>query len=233
MSEPQIQLVYVEDDARLARLTAAYLTSHGVEVTHVSRGDLAVAEVLRVRPDVVLLDVRLPGMSGTEVCSRLRTLCDVPIIMLTANGEEADRVIGLEGGADDYVTKPFQSRELLARIRAQARRGRGLAGPQAECLDVGGLSLDSAAMRATLHGKALELTTNEFFVLRAFAQRVGKVLHREQLLLLVHGSDSETFDRSIDVVVSRLRQKIEIDPRNPRLLKTVRGAGYMLTTGEP
>lgn len=233
MSEPQIQIVYVEDDARLARLTAAYLASHGVDVTHVGRGDLAVAEVLRVRPDVVLLDVRLPGMSGTEVCSRLRTLCDVPIIMLTANGEEADRVIGLEGGADDYVTKPFQSRELLARIRAQARRGRGLAGPQAERLDVGALSLDSAAMHATLHGKALELTTNEFLVLRAFAQRAGKVLHREQLLLLVHGSDSETFDRSIDVVVSRLRQKIEIDPRNPRLLKTVRGAGYMLTTGEP
>ena len=118
-------MVYVEDDERLARLTVQYLASHDVEVHLVTRGDLAVAEVMRIRPDVVLLDLMLPGVHGFDVCRELRTRCDVPIIMVTARVEEADRVIGLEGGADDYVSKPFQSRELLARIRAQARRARG------------------------------------------------------------------------------------------------------------
>jgi DNA-binding response OmpR family regulator len=119
----------VEDDERLARLTTKYLNGQGVEVFHVARGDQALAEVLRVRPDVILLDVMLPGLSGREVCRAVRERLDVPIVMLTALGEEADRVMGLESGADDYVTKPFSSRELLARVRAQARRSRGEAGP--------------------------------------------------------------------------------------------------------
>jgi DNA-binding response OmpR family regulator len=230
--EAEIRVVYVEDDERLARLTTQYLTSHQIEVHLVTRGDLAVAEVLRVRPDVVLLDLMLPGTDGTEVCRQLRTRSDVPIIMVTARTEEADRVIGLEGGADDYVSKPFQSRELLARIRAQARRGRGESGPRAERIELGALMIEASTMEVAVHGKLVPLTTSEFALLHALAQRAGRVLGREQLLQLVHGTADEAFDRSIDVVVSRLRQKIEDDPRSPRLLKTIRGVGCMLTPGE-
>ena len=229
MIEPELRIVYVEDDERLARLTAQYLTTHRIEVHLVTRGDRAVAEVVRVRPDAVLLDLMLPGADGLDVCRALRARTDVPILMVTARTEEADRVLGLEGGADDYIAKPFQSRELLARIRAQVRRARGESGPRAERLDVGGLVIDAATMQVTLDGRPISLTTNEFTLLHALAQRAGRVLAREQLLQLLHGSSEEAFDRSIDVVVSRLRHKIEPDPRNPQLLKTIRGAGYMLT----
>jgi DNA-binding response OmpR family regulator len=232
-AEESVTVVYVEDDERLARLTSQYLTSHGVDVCLVARGDLAVAEALRVRPDVVLLDVMLPGLGGLDVCRRLRERIDVPIIMLTARTEEADRVMGLEGGADDYVSKPFSSRELLARIRAQARRGRGKSGPRSTRTQVGALVVDASTMTATMHGRPLTLTTFEFALLRVLAERAGRVLTREQLLQLVHGVADEAFDRSIDVHVSRLRSKLQDDPRNPKLLKTVRGGGYMLTPDEP
>jgi len=225
----RITVVYVEDDERLGRLTAQYLATHAVDVRLVRRGDLAVGEVLRVRPDVVLLDLMLPGSDGVDVCRALRERIDVPIIMVTARTEETDRVIGLEGGADDYVPKPFSSRELLARIRAQARRARGKAGPAQQVLQVGAIVVDPARMTATLSGKLLSLTTLEFWLLRALAERAGRVLSREQLLELVHGSAEDAFDRSIDVHVSRLRQKLGDDPRSPRLLKTVRGVGYVLT----
>ncbi len=230
--EETVSVVYVEDDERLARLTAQYLTSHHVEVSLVSRGDLAVAEVLRVRPDVVLLDLMLPGEGGLEVCRRLRERVDVPIIMVTARTEEADRVMGLEGGADDYVSKPFSSRELLARIRAQARRGRGKTGPRTPRIEVGPLVVDATTMTATLRGSPVQLTTFEFALLRVLAERSGRVLGREQLLELVHGSAEDAFDRSIDVHVSRLRHKLEDDPRSPKLLKTIRGVGYVLTPDE-
>lgn len=231
-AEPEIRVVYIEDDERLARLTTQYLNTHRIDVHLVSRGDQAVLEVLRIRPDVVLLDLMLPGTDGIEVCRQLRARTDVPIIMVTARTEEADRVIGLEGGADDYVAKPFQSRELLARIRAQVRRARGESGPRAERIAVGDLVIDSTMMQVTMAGKPIALTTSEFALLHALAQRPGRVLGREQLLQLLHGSSEEAFDRSIDVVVSRLRHKVEPDPRNPRILKTIRGAGYMLTPGD-
>jgi DNA-binding response OmpR family regulator len=231
-AEPQIRVVYVEDDERLARLTTQYLSSHGVDVHLVTRGDEAVAEVIKHNPDVVLLDLMLPGTDGLDVCKKLRARCHVPIIMVTARTEEADRVIGLEGGADDYVAKPFQSRELLARIRAQARRGRNESGPRAERITVGALVIDASTMAVTVRGQPVSLTTSEFGLLHALAQRSGRVLGREQLLQLVHGSSDEAFDRSIDVIISRLRAKIEDDPRTPRMLKTIRGVGYMLTPGE-
>jgi DNA-binding response OmpR family regulator len=231
-AEPEIRVVYVEDDERLARLTTQYLNSHRVEVHIVSRGDQVMPVVLRVRPDVVLLDLMLPGSDGLDVCRQLRARTDVPIIMVTARTEEADRVLGLEGGADDYVPKPFQSRELLARIRAQARRARGESGPRPERIVIGPLVIDATTMQVTVDTRPISLTTSEFALLHALAQRTGRVLGREQLLQLLHGSSDEAFDRSIDVVVSRLRHKIEQDPRNPRMLKTVRGAGYMLTPGE-
>ena len=231
-ADPEIRVVYVEDDERLARLTTQYLNAHRIDVTLVTRGDQALSEVQRVHPDVVLLDMMLPGVDGIEVCRPLRARTDVPIIMVTARTEEADRVVGLEGGADDYVSKPFQSRELLARIRAQARRGRGESGPRAERIEVGAISIDTTSMEVSVRGTPVTLTTIEFSLLHVLAQRAGRVLAREQLLQLLHGTADEAFDRSIDVVVSRVRAKIEEDPRNPRLLKTVRGVGYMLTPGE-
>lgn len=230
--EETLTVVYVEDDEKLGRLTAQYLGAHGIQVHLVTRGDAALAEIVRVRPDVILLDLMLPGVSGMELCRRIRERDDVPIVMLTARGEEADRVVGLEGGADDYVTKPFSSRELLARVRAQARRARGNVGPRPARLVVGPLTVDAASMHVTLDGKPLALTTYEFQLLRALAERAGRVLGREQLMELVRGTADEAFDRSIDVHVSRLRQKLGDDPRQPRLLKTVRGVGYVLSPTE-
>lgn len=230
MSSHALHILMVEDDERLAGLTARYLEGHGLEVTRVTNGPDAV-EIVRqhVHVDLVLLDLMLPGMSGGEVCQAVRQLSDVPIIMVTALDEEADRVVGLETGADDYITKPFSSRELLARVRAQVRRARGQAGPARSVpVVVGDLVLDPAAMTATRGERPVELTAYEFSLLRVLAERAGRALGREQLLELAKGSADEAFDRSIDVRVSRLRQKLEDDPRRPALIKTVRGVGYML-----
>jgi DNA-binding response OmpR family regulator len=226
-----IKVLLVEDDSRLAQLTARYLEGHGVLVTVVGDGVEGQAEALRRQYDCIVLDLMLPGRDGIEVCRQLRGRTDVPIVMVTARGEEADRVLGLEVGADDYVTKPFSPRELLARIRANVRRVRGQAGPPAETVQVGGLVLDPARMTVSLDGKPIEVTAYEFSILRALAQRPGKVLSREQLLDLAKGSADLSFDRSIDVHVSRLRAKLGDDSRNPKILKTVRGAGYMLAGG--
>jgi DNA-binding response OmpR family regulator len=173
----------------------------------------------------------LPRKSGLEICREVRARISVPIIILTALGEEADRVLGLESGADDYLAKPFSSRELLARLRALVRRGRGMVGPSRESLRVGQLELSPRDYSATLAGQSLGLTTAEFILLRVLAERAGRVLSREQLLDLTKGSSEEAFDRSIDAHISRLRHKLGDDPRQPRLLKTIRGAGYMLTSG--
>jgi two-component system, OmpR family, response regulator len=226
--EETLRVVLIEDDERLARLTAKYLESHGVLVSWAADGRSGLNEVLRSRPDAVLLDLQLPGLDGLSVCRELRSRCDVPIIMITARDEEADRVLGLELGADDYVPKPFSSRELLARVRAQVRRARGRVGPTSRPIEVGPIALDPATLTATLSGKPLVLTAYEFTLLRVLAENAGRVLGREQLLYLAKGNAEESFDRSIDVQVSRLRAKLGDDSKNPRLLKTVRGLGYVL-----
>jgi DNA-binding response OmpR family regulator len=223
-----IKVLYVEDDQRLAKLTTTFLESRGLVVTRASTGPEAVAEAARRQYDVVLLDLALPGMDGVEVCRWLRQRLDTPIIMVTARREEADKVVGLDSGADDYVTKPFSTVELLSRIRAVVRRSRGLTGPAQRVLRVGPLTLEPTSLQATLSGRDLELTGYEFAVLRALAERPGRVLSREQLLDLAKGSAEEAFDRTIDVHISRLRQKLGDDARQPKLLKTVRGCGYML-----
>jgi two-component system OmpR family response regulator len=174
----------------------------------------------------------LPGKDGVEVCRELRTRTDVPIIMLTARTEEVDRVMGLDAGADDYVTKPFSSRELVSRIRAVVRRARGLAGPPLQRISVGEISLDPASRSVWVSGREVSLTGYEFALLLALAERAGRVLSREQLLDLAKGSAEEAYDRSIDVQISRLRQKLGDDARQPRFLKTVRGAGYLLVSGD-
>ena len=230
--EPILTALLVEDDERLARLTAEYLEGHGVVVTRCGDGVRALEEARRHRFDVVLLDLMLPGKDGLAVCRELRERSDVPILVLTARGEEADRVLGLELGADDYLAKPYSPRELLARIHAVIRRARGQAGPPSETIRVGPLVVDTAARRATLGGRELPLTGYEFDLLRALAARAGRVLSREQLMEQARGSADEAFDRSIDVHVSRLRQKLGDDPRRPRWIKTVRGAGYVLAAGD-
>jgi DNA-binding response OmpR family regulator len=227
-----IKVLLIEDDERLAQLTARYLESHGVLVTISVTGSDGQAEALRRQYDCIVLDVMLPGRDGIEVTRELRARTDVPIVMVTARTEEADRVLGLEVGADDYVTKPFSPRELLARIRATVRRVRGQAGPTQQTVQVGGLTLDPQKMTVTLDGNPVDVTAYEFSILRALAQRPGRVLSREQLLDLAKGSAELSFDRSIDVHVSRLRAKLGDDSRNPKILKTVRGAGYLLAGGD-
>jgi DNA-binding response OmpR family regulator len=224
-----LALLLIEDDVRLAHLTTDYFKLNGVTVTHVADGAEGLREALRRTHDAVLLDLNLPTIDGVAVCREIRTRSDVPILMVTARVDEVDRVLGLEVGADDYVPKPVSPRELLARVRAAVRRARGLAGPSA-VLRVGPLELSTSSMTATLRGKPLELTAYEFLILRVLAERKGHALTREQIMDLAKGSMEESFDRSIDVRISRLRQKLEEDPRRPTLLRTVRGVGYVLTS---
>lgn len=228
MSDALITALLVEDDARLASLTATYLARHGVTTSIAADGEQGLAAAGGRRFDVVLLDLMLPGLSGIEVCQRLRARSDVPIIMLTARGEEADRVLGLELGADDYLAKPFSPRELLARIRAAVRRARGLAGPRLRGLSVGGLLLDPGTRGAWLEGARLEVTSYEFDLLYALAENAGRALSRERLMELARGSAEDAFDRSVDVHVSRLRQKLGDSARGSTWIRTVRGVGYQL-----
>ncbi|HSI06082.1 MAG: response regulator transcription factor [Myxococcota bacterium] len=222
----------IEDDARLARLTADYLQQHDVSVTHKADGQAGLDEARKLRYDVILLDLMLPKLSGVDVCRALRTESDVPIIMLTARGEEADRVLGLELGADDYLAKPFSPRELLARIHAILRRTRGRAGPPTRTVRAGGLLVDPTRRIATYRDQELPLTAYEFTLLRVLAERAGRVLSREQMMELAKGTAEEAFDRSIDVHISRLRQKLAAVADGDKLIKTVRGAGYVLAASD-
>jgi len=226
-TEPIIDTLLVEDDARLAQLTREYLERHGLVVTVVHDGVVGLEQARRHRFDVVLLDLMLPGMDGVELCRRLRQHTDVPVIMVTARGEEADRVLGLELGADDYMPKPFSPRELLARIRAVVRRARGQSGPRSEAVTVQDLSLDPGTHTASLEGRDLELTGYEFSLLLALARRAGRVLDREQLMELARGSAEEAFDRSVDVHISRIRQKLGDDPRRGLPVPGQGGPGWL------
>jgi DNA-binding response OmpR family regulator len=223
-----ISVLYIEDDDRLARFTAQYLESHGIRVTLAFDGREGLELARSQDFDVLLLDLMLPRLDGLDICRAVREQRDTPIIILTARTEEPDRVMGLDAGADDYVAKPFSSRELVARIRAQVRRARGQTGPNERVLRVGNLVLDTRTMSVTLDGREIVLTGYEFMILRVLAERAGHVLSREQLLDLAKGSSELSFDRSIDGHISRLRFKLGDDPKHPRLLKTMRGAGYVL-----
>ena len=222
-----LELLLIEDDMRLAQFTIEYLESHDVKVTHAKDGERGLREALRAQHDAVLLDLALPVMDGLTVCRQLRARSDVPILMVTARGEEVDRVLGLELGADDYIQKPFSPRELLARVHAAVRRARGLVGP-AQILKAGPLVLSIASQTATLGGRPVTLTGYEFSILRVLIERRGRILSREQILELAKGDAEESFDRSIDVRISRLRQKLRLDPAQPSLIRTVRGVGYMV-----
>lgn len=232
MADEAIHVLLVEDDARIARMTAEFLERYRVAVSLAADGDEALRLTQQTRFDAIVLDLMLPGISGLDVCERIRARSDVPILIVTALGEEADRVVGIERGADDYIVKPFSARELLARIRGVVRRARGQLRPMNRTVRVGELVLDPSALRVTKSGEDLELTSYEFALLYALAERAGHVLSRDQLLDLANdGGAGDAFDRSIDVRIWKLRQKLGDDARKPRILKTVRGAGYVLVRG--
>jgi DNA-binding response OmpR family regulator len=226
----------IDDDARLGALVAEYLGKNEIDVTVAADGERGLTLLRTGRFDVVLLDLMLPGADGLEVCRRIRSSPDhgaIPVVMLTAKGEDVDKVVGLELGADDYLAKPFNPRELLARIRAVRRRAAGRTGPLGPPrLRVGTLEIDFGAREASAGGRRLRLTQYEFELLAALARAPGRVLSRDQLLDALKGQEYEAFDRSIDVHISRLRAKIEHDPREPRYIKTVRGVGYVLMREE-
>jgi DNA-binding response OmpR family regulator len=220
----------IDDDARLGALVTEYLGRHEIDVTVAGDGERGLSVLRKGRFDVVLLDVMLPGADGFEVCRRLRAapeLAAVPVIMLTARGDDVDKIVGLELGADDYLAKPFNPRELLARIHAVLRRGRSVA-IRRDRFSAGGLEIDFEAREVTVAGRRQALTAYEFELLAALARAAGRVLSREQLLDALKGAAYETFDRSIDVHISKLRGKLEANPKQPRYIKTVRGAGYVL-----
>ena len=231
------QLLMIEDDARLAQMVGEYLGQSGMQVTHRADGGSGLAQLqgpdAGPLPDLVILDLMLPDMDGLEVCRRIRALqgsaAQVPVLMLTAKGDPMDRIIGLELGADDYLPKPFEPRELLARIRAILRRRTdgGNAAATTQVLRFGTLEIDRDARTVTVAGELADLTSYQFDLLVALAERAGRVLTRDQIMEAVRGRELEAFDRSIDVHMGRIRAAIEADAKNPRRILTVRGVGYV------
>ena len=207
-------------------MVSEYLQSVGYSVTHAATGADGLQQVKHVVPDAVVLDLMLPDMDGLDVCRALRAQSDIPVLMLTARGDAADRVVGLELGADDYLPKPFEPRELLARLRAILRRGRGSTQLK-DVLRFGRLEIDQGARELRLDGEPRVVTSYQYALLVALAGNAGRVLTREQMMDLVKGAPLEAFDRSIDVHISRIRQAIEDDPKHPKRVITVRGAGYL------
>ena len=227
------QLLMIEDDDRLADMVVAYLAQSGMQVQHCATGASGLARLQEAgaRPDLVILDLMLPDMDGLDVCRAIRAMqgdaARVPVLMLTAKGDPMDRIIGLELGADDYLPKPFEPRELLARIRAVLRRRTEVGLPSSQTLRFGTLEIDRDARTVTVAGQACELTSYQFDLLVALAERAGRVLTRDQIMEAVRGRELEAFDRSIDVHMGRIRAAIEDDAKTPRRILTVRGVGYV------
>jgi DNA-binding response OmpR family regulator len=220
------RLLMIEDDQALAALVVEYLASLGFRVTAAGTASAGLAMLREGGFDALILDVMLPDADGFDVCREVRSRSDLPILMLTARGDETDRIVGLELGADDYLPKPFNPRELAARLRAILRRRSS--GGRAEVLRFGRLEIDHAARAVRVDGQERALTSYQFDLLWVLAQNAGRVMSRETLMDKVRGAELEAFDRSLDVHISRIRAAIEDDPKRPRRIITVRGAGYVL-----
>jgi len=220
-------ILVVDDEPKIAQLARDYLEHAGFRVVTAPDGRAALRAVSRERPDLIVLDLRLPDMDGLDVTRTLRKASVVPIVMLTARDDESDKLIGLELGADDYMTKPFSPKELVARVRAVLRRG-ALARAGGDSLRVGELVVDQARMRASVGGRPVDLTATEFQLLTALARSPGRVFTRSQLLDTLHGAALEAYERAIDAHVKNIRRKLEPDPRRPQYLLTVYGVGYKL-----
>jgi DNA-binding response OmpR family regulator len=224
------RILMIEDDRGLAGMVAEYLKPAGLEITHRPTAAAGLALLKQGGFDAVILDVMLPDGDGFEICRTIRAGSDLPILMLTARGEETDRVVGLEIGADDYLPKPFSPRELLARLRAILRRRAPAA--SASTLRFGRLEIDRGGRAVRLDGEERSLTSHQFDLLVALAESAGRVLSRDALMNRLRGHGQEAFDRSIDVHISRVRAAIEDDPRRPRRILTVRGAGYVFARAQ-
>jgi len=222
-------ILVIDDDEELTQLLSEFLERFGMRVSAASHPAAGLRALKANLPDLLVLDVMLPGSDGFTVCRKIRETSQVPIIMLTARGDLTDRVLGLELGADDYLAKPFEPRELVARIQAVLRRGAAHA--EGETLHADELNVDLATRTATLRGEKLDLTTAELELLALLLRHRGRVLTRERILEETRGLDWESFDRSVDVLVSRLRQKLKDDPRSPSFIKTIWGHGYSFVAG--
>ncbi|HET8605048.1 MAG TPA: response regulator transcription factor [Marmoricola sp.] len=222
------RVLLVEDEQSYRDPLAYLLRREGFEVSEAATGPDALLEFDRAGADIVLLDVMLPGLPGTEVCRRIRATSSVPVIMVSAKDEEVDKVVGLELGADDYVTKPYSSRELVARIRAVLRRGQAEGGEEPPALEAGPVRMDVDRHQVTVRGAEISLPLKEFELLEMFLRNPARVLTRQQLIDRVWGADYVGDTKTLDVHVKRLRAKIEADPSRPALLTTVRGLGYKL-----
>jgi DNA-binding response OmpR family regulator len=217
------RILVVDDEAQIVDLLRTYLQRDGFDVEQAGDGEAALATFARLRPDLVILDLMLPRLDGREVCRRIRDTSGTPIIMLTARDEETDKLLGLELGADDYITKPFSPREVVARVRAVLRRG---GREQVESVRAGDLVIDLKAHEVTLAGRRVELTPTEFRLLETLASHPNQVFTRMQLIDRVQGHAFEGYERTVDAHVKNLRSKVEPDPRNPRYILTVYGIGY-------
>ncbi len=221
------RLLLVDDDPELCELTQTYLSLQGFNVDCVSSGAAMDAHLAETTPDLVILDLMLPGEHGLSIAQRLKAAKGLPIIIVSAQGEDVDRIVGLEVGADDYLSKPFNPRELLARVRAVLRRAQAVPVKDEERIRFGSFELDLLAHRLTTAGKIVPLTSGDFDLLRVLSAHPNRVLDRDRILDLLTGAERSPFDRSIDVRVTRLRSKIEADPADPVYIKTVWGKGYM------
>jgi len=223
-------ILVVDDDEKLNRLLKRFLKDFGYDIYSAVDADDGLKKVRTVMPDLIILDIMLPGMSGFDVCKRIRETSAVPIIMLTARGDVMDKVVGLELGADDYLPKPFEPRELVARIQAVLRRAQGSGTDRRRCF--GPLAVDFHRRLVFLNGREVDLTTSEFAALDLLVRHAGKVLDRDEIMQALRGIDSECFNRVVDITMSRLRQKLGDDPRHPRFIKTVWGTGYTFVARE-
>jgi DNA-binding response OmpR family regulator len=223
------RVLLIDDDERLNALLTTYLRRFGFTVRAVSHPEQGLRALKTDPPDVIILDVMLPDVDGFTVCRRIRESSRIPIVMLTARGDVTDRIVGLELGADDYLPKPFEPRELLARIQAVLRRGPS--GESQERVRIGGLDVNWANRSAHMGGRDLTLTSAEFELLGLFVRNRNRILSRDRIINETRGIDWEAYDRSIDVLVSRLRHKLGDDPKHPAFIRTVRGAGYLFIGG--
>jgi len=226
------RVLIIDDDTKLRKLLHEYLEENGYEVLSLEDGTEALTTIEKASPDIVILDVMMPGIGGLDLLKEINRKYALPIIMLTAKGEETDRIIGLELGADDYIPKPFNPRELLARMRAVMRRvpAEGEETAEAEnprVIKAGGLTLDRAKQTVLIGNKELDLSSTEHKILEVLMKNPNSVMSRDEIMSIARGRDFMAFDRSIDVHISKLRAKLEADPRYPKLIKTVWGAGYM------
>jgi len=226
------RVLIIDDDTKLRKLLHEYLEENGFEVSSLEDGTEALETIEKTSPDIVILDVMMPGIGGLDLLKEINRKYTLPVIMLTAKGEETDRIIGLELGADDYIPKPFNPRELLARMRAVMRRVPAEGEDAAEkenprIIKAGGLTLDRAKQTVLVEKNELDLSSTEYKILEVLMKNPNSVMSRDEIMSIARGRDFMAFDRSIDVHISKLRAKLEVDPRYPKLIKTVWGSGYM------